>query len=52
MMLTLARLVSIAAFVALACLALQNGNTPFGYWDATLAAVVGSEMVAVHRWRQ
>jgi hypothetical protein len=51
MLLTAARLASIAFFIALACLALQNGNTLLGYWDATLTAVVGSEMVGMHRWR-
>jgi hypothetical protein len=51
MLLTAARLTSIAAFIALACFALRDGNTPQGYWDATLNAAVGAQMVAVHRWR-
>jgi hypothetical protein len=50
MLLTAARLASIAGFIVLACLALQNGNTALGYWDVMLTAVVGSQMVGVHRW--
>lgn len=50
MLFTAARLFIVALFIALACLALQHGNTALGYWDVTLTAVVGAQMVGVHRW--
>lgn len=50
MLLTTARLASIAAFIALACFALRDGNTFLGYEDATLTAVVGAQMAGMPRW--